>query len=198
MSAPAWASPRSERAAEIVETARRLLEEEGPASVTMRRLAGELGIQAPSLYKHFASKAAVELAIVHDGLLEIGEVSHAAITDTGKRNPVMSLLHAYRRYSLGHPNLYRLATGRRWPRDELPDGLEEWAGKPWYVVTGDPILGQALWSFAHGVVILELDERFLPGSDPERTLEAGGEAFVTSTAAATPPQAGSRPASVRD
>jgi AcrR family transcriptional regulator len=187
MSAASGTSPRSARAAEIVTTARRLLEEEGPAAVTMRRLASELGIQAPSLYKHFAGKSAVELAVVSEGLVEIGEISHAAVAEPGALGPLMALLYEYRRYCVGHPNLYRLATGRRWPRDELPDGLEEWAGKPWYLVTGDPILGQALWSFAHGVVILELDERFLPGSDPDRTLAAGGAAFLASTDGAVPP-----------
>lgn len=185
--------------------ARRLLEEDGPESVTMRHLAGDLGIKAPSLYKHFAGKSAVELAIVCDGLVEIGEISHAAVANPGERGPLMTLLREYRRYCVGHPNLYRLATGRRWPRHELPDGLEEWAGKPWYLVTGDPILGQALWSFAHGVVILELDERFLPGSDPEGTLAAGGAAFLLSTdeallstdGAVPPPPPESRPAGVR-
>ena len=45
-------SALTDRQREIVRAARRILETEGPAGVTMRRVAAELGIQAPSLYKH--------------------------------------------------------------------------------------------------------------------------------------------------
>ncbi|HEY2665754.1 MAG TPA: TetR family transcriptional regulator, partial [Actinomycetota bacterium] len=49
---------RSARAGQIVATARLLLEREGPEALTMRRLGEELGIRAPSLYKHLAGKKA--------------------------------------------------------------------------------------------------------------------------------------------
>src|SRR6185312_12598437 len=92
---------RSARAEQIVRAAARLLEEEGPQALTMRRLADELGIQAPSIYKHFASKAAVELALVSDALWEIGRISHAA-------GPALAT--EYRRFATASPNRYRLAT----------------------------------------------------------------------------------------
>ena len=146
----------------------------------MRRLADELGIQAPSLYKHFAGKAGVELALIEDGLVDIGRVSHRAIQQPGSEGRLDALLTAYRRYSVSHPNLYRLATSGPLPREQLPSGLEEWAGNPWFVVTGDPSLAQALWSFAHGMVILELDERYPPGSDLDQTWRTGAAAFSRS------------------
>ena len=143
----------------------------------MRRVADQLGIQAPSLYKHFPNKAALELAIIEDGVAEIGEVSHAAIRVGGAEGGVEALLGAYRLYSLAHPHLYRLATSGPLSREGLSPGLEEWAGNPWYVVTGDAYLAQALWSFAHGMVVLELDDRYLPGSNLDRTWHAGAQAF---------------------
>ncbi|HEX3564678.1 MAG TPA: TetR/AcrR family transcriptional regulator [Acidimicrobiales bacterium] len=168
---------RSARSAQIVEAARRLLEDEGPASLTMRRLAEELGMQAPSLYKHFPGKTGVELALIEDALSDIGEVSHRAIHRAGPKGRLLALLDAYRRHSVSHPNLYRMATGGPLLRDQLPPGLEEWAGNPWFVVTGDPSLSQALWSFAHGMVILELDARYPPGSDLDATWRSGAVAF---------------------
>jgi AcrR family transcriptional regulator len=177
---PAAPPPRPRRVAETVAAARRLLEVEGPASLTMRRLAGELGIRAPSLYKHFPGKAAVESAVITDAMYDIGDISHAAIHHPGG-SPLPRLLIAYRRYCVSHPNLYRLATGGPLPRAALPEGLEEWAGNPWYVVTGDPSVAQALWSFAHGMVILELDDRYPPGSDLESTWRAGAGAFEQAT-----------------
>ena len=169
---------RSERVAEIVEAARRVLEDEGPAALTMRRLAEELHMQAPSLYKHFSGKADVELALIADGLFDMGDVTHAAIRTAGPGRSLWALLEVYRLYSRAHPNLYRLSTGQHIDRDGLPQGLEEWAGNPFYVVTGDPATAQALWSFAHGTLILELDHRFLEGSDIDRTWRAGTEAFT--------------------
>jgi AcrR family transcriptional regulator len=146
----------------------------------MRRLADQLGIRAPSLYKHFPNKAALEAAIITDGLFEIGEVSHRALRRNGRETQLMNLLIAYRRFCRMHPNLYRLATAGPLARQDLPPGLEEWAGNPWYVVTGDPSLAQALWSFAHGMVILELDDRYPPGSDLDSTWRAGAAAFECS------------------
>jgi AcrR family transcriptional regulator len=146
----------------------------------MRRLAEELRIQAPSLYKHFSGKAAVEMALIEDAMFDIGDVTHRALHEQTTLSPLANLLASYRAHCLSHPNLYRLATGGSLSRDSLAAGLEEWAGNPWYVVTGDPSLAQALWSFAHGMVILELDERYPPGSDLDSTWRAGAAAFERS------------------
>jgi AcrR family transcriptional regulator len=174
---PVWPQARTPRVAEIVAAARCVLEAGGPDALTMRRVADELGIQAPSLYKHFASKGELELALLNDGMVEIGEASHAAVRAGEDGTALESLLQTYRRYSLSHPHLYRLATAGPLARHGLAPGLEEWAGNPWYVVTGDPYLAQALWSFAHGMVILELDGRYPPGSDLDATWAAGARAF---------------------
>jgi AcrR family transcriptional regulator len=192
---PVWDHTRRRRVAEIVAAARSILEEGGEDALTMRRVADELGIQAPSLYKHFASKGELELALLTDAMVEIGEASHHAIHSGGDGPALRPLLETYRGYSLSHPHLYRLATAGPLVRDGLPAGLEEWAGNPWYVVTGDPYLAQALWSFAHGMVVLELDGRYPPGSDLGATWAAGAEAFEVLAAHR---RAKARPASAQD
>ena len=168
---------RPPRVVESVAAARRILEQEGAGALTMRRLAEELSMQAPSLYKHFSGKAALESALIEDSMFDIGAVTHRALHEAAPGGPLQSLLVAYRSYCLAHPNLYRLATSGRLQRDTLPEGLEQWAGNPWFVVTGDPSLAQALWSFAHGMLILEIDDRYPPGSDLDQTWRAGGAAF---------------------
>jgi AcrR family transcriptional regulator len=169
---------RSGRAADIVAAGRRILEQEGADALTMRRLGAEVGMQAPSLYKHFSTKRAVEAALIEQGLLEFGEALHAAVATPGRTAPVRSLLDAYHRAALASPALYRLATAGPLPRQDLPPGLEEWAGQPFFLATGDPWRAQALFSFAHGMVILELDDRFPEGSDLGRTWKAGAAAFT--------------------
>ena len=46
------------------------------------------------------------------------------------------------------------------------------------MAVGEPYLAQALWSFAHGTLILELDGQFLDGSKVDRTWHAGTEVFT--------------------
>lgn len=169
---------RSPRVAETVGVARRILEAEGAAALTMRRLADEMGIQAPSLYKHFASKGHLESALVEDALFDIGDATHRVLHERSREGALLSLVSTYRAHCRSYPNLYRLATGGPLLRDSLPEGLEEWAGNPWFVVTGDASLAQALWSFAHGMLILELDDRHPPRSDLDATWRAGATAFA--------------------
>ena len=163
--------------AEIVTSAHDLLEHEGPESLSMRRLASEVGMRAPSLYKHFSSKAAVELALVEDALLEIGEVSHRAIHEPGADGPLVSLLTTYRRPRSRPPQ--PLPPGHpREPGEGTPGaGPRGVGGQPLVCRHRRRVLGQALWSYAHGMVTLELDQRYPPGSDLDRTWRVGAEAF---------------------
>ena len=166
------------RATTIVAAARRILEGEGRDALTMRRLATEVGVRAPSLYKHFPTKRAVEVALIEQGLAEFGEALHAAVVSSGEGDPAPGLLAAYRAAALANPALYRLATSGPLPRDELTPGLEEWAGEPFFLATGDPARAQALFAFAHGMTILELDDRFPAGSDLPASWMAGADAFT--------------------
>jgi len=182
---PATPPTRSKRVAEAVAVARGILEGEGADALSMRRLADEIGIRAPSLYKHFSSKADLELLLIEDALFDVGEATHRALHDPGPYTPLLHLLVTYRTFSMSHPNLYRLATSGPLVRQRLPEGLEDWAGNPWFVVTGDASLAQALWSVAHGMVILELDGRYPPGSDLDATWRAAAVAFERAAEAGT-------------
>jgi AcrR family transcriptional regulator len=175
------APPRSGRVDQIVAAARRVVEIEGVEALTMRRLGDELGIKAPSLYKHLPGRDAVIAQVVDEALFETGDLLHAAVSapaDTTTRGPVSSLLAAYRDFGLRHPNLYRLVTTANPPGSALTPGVGAWAGEPFYRATGDPYRAQALWAFAHGALILEINGRFLAGSDLDQTWRAGALAFV--------------------
>ncbi|CAM3625969.1 TetR/AcrR family transcriptional regulator [Nocardiopsis rhodophaea] len=170
-------APLTARAAQIVGEARTLLEEEGHEALTLRALAARLGIRAPSLYKHIPDKAALEVALIEQGLAGLGSVLHAAMKEP---DPFAAVLRGYREYALANPNLYRLATAGPLARGRLAPGLEDWSGEPFFLLTGDPERAQGLWAFAHGMVILEIDGRFPPGSNLDRTWEKGSAAFRAS------------------
>jgi AcrR family transcriptional regulator len=195
---------RSARAEEVVVAARRLLEEEGAGALTMRRLAEQLGIKAPSLYKHLPDKAALEAAIIATGLEEAAARFEAAVDsattsgpttrgaatggaatgavaagDAADAGPVSALAIAYREFALAHPHLYRLMHDGPLPRRQLPAGVEERAAAPVLRVAGSRARARALWAFAHGMVMLELDQRFPPDADLDAAWEAGITAFQT-------------------
>ncbi len=128
----------------------------------MRRLADQLGIRAPSLYKHFPHKAALEVAIIVDGFEEAAALFEA-VADDGD-DSLGSFAAAYRAFATAHPHVYRLMTERPLPRDQLPEGLEARTAAPLVRATGDPVRARAAWAFIHGLTLLELNGR-LPADD---------------------------------
>jgi len=174
-SAASAAGVRSARAREVVGVGRRLLEEEGAGALTMRRLAERLGIRAPSLYKHLPDKAALEAAIIATGFEEAADAFEQAVE--GSADPLTALAAAYRSFALAHPHLYRLMHNGPLHREHLPKGLEDRAAAPVLRVAGTQARARALWAFAHGMVILELDRRFPADADLDAAWHAGLAAF---------------------
>ena len=172
--AVAGAGTLSARAQEIVAAARELLEEEGPEGLSMRRVAERLGIRAPSIYKHLVDKQALENALVSAGFEELAAEFEAVLADG---DPLGALAAAYRRFARAHPHLYRLMTDRPLQRERLTAGAEERAAAPIGQVAGDPDLARAVWAFAHGMTILELNGRFSPDADLDAAWQRGLDAF---------------------
>lgn len=172
---------RTARVESIVARARVLVEDAGWEALSMRILADDLGIRAPSLYKHLSGKEELRTLLLTDVFIEIGtrcrEAVHGAAARDGE-SAVGALLAVYRSGARGSAELYRLATTGPLDRAALPPGLEEWAGSPFFEVTGDPVRAQALWASAHGLAILEVDGRFPPGSDLDAAWQALAHAFV--------------------
>lgn len=149
---------------DIVTAARQVLEEQGLQGLTMRAIAAHLGIRAPSLYKHIADKAELEAALAADGLREQAELFEVAVQESP--DPVVAIAADYRAWAHAHPHLYRLMTERPLPRERLPEGLEARAISPLLAaVGGDRDRARAVWAFAHGMVALELANRFPPQAD---------------------------------
>ena len=176
MPASSAADTLSPRAREIVAAALALLEEEGPAGLSMRRLAERLGIRAPSIYKHLPDKEALEAAMISVGFEVQADAFEEALR--GAEDPLSALALVYRRFAAAHPHLYRLMTERELRRELLTPGVEDRAARPVYeAVGGDPDRARATWAFAHGMTILELDRRFPPGADLDAAWRQGLDAF---------------------
>lgn len=171
----------STRRQQIVEAARRLLEEQGPAALSMRNVAAEIGIRAPSLYEHVTDKRALESAIIADALTEHGLAQSKALESEPGDDPLMGMAMRYRDWALTHPHLYRLIYSRDLDRsDPAVAEAERIAAIPIRSLTGGDIpASRAIWSFAHGMVSLELADRFPPDTDVDELWVRGMAAMKT-------------------
>jgi AcrR family transcriptional regulator len=149
---------------EILDVAVTVLEEHGPEAVTMRELAGRMGIRAPSLYKHVRDKDDILAGLQERALIDM--TRHLAAAGPG----LTALAGAYRSWAMAHPRLYEVATRRPLARGRIAPGVESAAAAPIVAAAGgDEHLARALWALAHGLVDLELSDRFPPGADLDLT-----------------------------
>jgi AcrR family transcriptional regulator len=161
------------RARQIVTVARQLLEEEGLDAFSMRKLADRLGVRAPVIYKHFASKSALVAALISVGFEEQAALFEAALTAPDP-HPLTAMARIYRAYGRDHPNLYRLMYDRDLERPLLLPGSEDRAVSPAVrAAGGDRDLARAAWAFAHGMTILELNNRFPADADLDAAWQRG-------------------------
>ncbi len=168
----------------ILASALSLLEGENTpdaAPLTMRTLAASLGLQASSLYRHYADREHLEEAVAEEAARMLmndiaaasaGQPPHEALRVAGQRY----LLFAHR-----HPRLYALIHQPRPPAAATPGpGKDLWnlllrligavTGRP-----DDTAAVVAFWCFLHGYVGLESSGQFGlsgPGDAFERGLEA--------------------------
>ena len=122
---------------DIVQGALTIIERTGSDdAVTLRAVAREVGIAAPSIYAHFADREAIIMAAVVGIFDELADAVEAADTSTGP-DPVDRLLagcQAYLDYGLAHPARYGLLFS---PRGLAP---EDYCKPVPIGVDGQPVL----------------------------------------------------------
>ncbi|MDO9407094.1 TetR/AcrR family transcriptional regulator [Patulibacter sp.] len=154
------------RAQQIVEVALELLEEGGPDAVSMRVVAGRLGVRAPSLYKHLPDKGAMENAMIAIGLRQQGAACEEGMR--GADDPLTGVAQAFRRWGKEHRHLYELMMAAPLDPGPLVRSAELVAGRALReAMQGDAVGAFTVWSFAHGLLSLELQDRLPPGADVE-------------------------------
>ncbi len=169
----------SPRAEEIVDAAETLLDEEGPEALTMRRLADRLGIKAASLYKHLAGKDAIEAELISRGFEAQAEAFEQAVAAAEPGQELEAVSEVYRSFARERPHRYRLMTGSGLRRELLRPGVEDRAAAPLIgIFGGDRDRARATWAFAHGMTILELDQRFPGDADLDAAWRTGIAALV--------------------
>lgn len=155
----------------LVDAADRLLTQEGPAGLTVRRIATEAGVSTMNVYSRFGGKDGVVEQLFLQGfeLLAAG-MNEIAITD----DPLADLTlcgQAYRRFALEHATLYAVMfegvvadyEPSQRARDTALGTLGQLADRLQRAMDADqlrrmdPLHAAAIvWSACHGVVSLQL------------------------------------------
>ncbi len=162
---------------ELLDAATRLLERDGrDAVLTLRAVAREAGVAAPSVYGHFADLDELVVALVGHHLDRLGTLVERAARRAGEdpAAQVRAAGHAYVRWGLMHPGPYTVVfEGRALRQLTIEQERAMTAGSGLFdaVVTlmsglpadarvvRDPVLSAvALWSALHGVVALRLSK----------------------------------------
>lgn len=151
----------------LLEAAARVIAEEGPRALTLRRLANEVGSSTMAVYTHFGSMTEVRREVRREGFARLGD-RLSAVERTG--DPVADyfvLGWAYYLSGTQEPNLYR-AMFLDGPVDaeDAEVGLDTFAqcidaaqrcidaGR--FTVTDSLDVATQLWALLHGVVSLQL------------------------------------------
>jgi AcrR family transcriptional regulator len=106
----------------ILDAARGLFDAEGEAGLSMRRIAGAVGITPMAIYRHYADKDALKDALMLDGFAA-WEARVEAITEIAPLAWVRALGEAYLDFALAQPRRYEAAfllkaeAARQFPRD---------------------------------------------------------------------------------
>lgn len=163
-------TPSSEVVEALVGAAERLLDREGPGSLTVRAIAAEAGVAPMGVYNHLGDKNGVVDELVKRGFDDL----RTSFGEGDPDRPIEALVaagHAYRRFALDHPARYSVmfdravpdytpseeAMSHAWASFAVLIDLVQAAAAAGLLVPGDPIeIAQRIWSAMHGHVSLEL------------------------------------------
>jgi AcrR family transcriptional regulator len=149
--------------AAVVDAAVALLDEEGPAALTLAAVAGRTGVATPSLYKHVPSLAELRRLVAVRVLAELADRLRDAALGRSGDDALAGIMLAYREYATTWPGRYALLPQTPQSDPDLHVAATRLVEVFLAVLRGHGITGsaaihttRALRAAAHGFVSLEL------------------------------------------
>lgn len=185
MPTPAKTSP-----AQLATIARTLVEAAGPEALTMGAVAQSAGIKPPSLYKHFADRAAI-LKVVEIGILhELETYLRRETQGATPKTRLIAMATAYRRFGRTAPNRYKaIYSGNAFNDSEIRAACLFSAQPLFEELKAAGIaearilpLSRTLVAFLHGFVLMEIGNAFNLGGSIEEAFESSLETILLEVA----------------
>lgn len=163
----------------VLAAAERIADADGLASVTLARVAADLGVKPPSLYNHVAGLPDIERGLAMEGVRELNGRLLRAVAGRARQDALLAAGLAYRAFAHERPGLYAAslrapakddAEHQRAGNDTLAVVLAVLAG---YGLDGDDALHatRGLRAIIHGFVSLEAAGAFGLALDLEESLK---------------------------
>src|ERR1700735_4904058 len=142
----------------VIGAGRALAEANAWPAVTMRRLAGELGVTQPVLYSAFASRQALIDAVALNGFDDLAAALKAVEASPKAR------MRAYLDFAAAHPRVYEamflLPSGLAFAADDTPEPLHRaFSGIRDGFPDADETQAEVAWSTLHGLATLQAGGR---------------------------------------
>lgn len=173
----------------VLDAASRLLADEGPGALTMRRLAAEVGASTMVLYSRFEGREGLVTQLQIEGFSRFADAL-GAVAHPDPWQHLSELGRAYRRFARANPGYYRLMWGAQpGPPDEgcaAPTPLQISGQRAFGALLAaitrvlaaldrpareaEP-LARSVWSTVHGFVSLEMAGALGPGADADEAYE---------------------------
>jgi AcrR family transcriptional regulator len=181
--AHARAAGREALRAAVLDAAGEILTRDGPAGLTMRRLASALGCTTTVLYTMFASKQGLIDAMYREGFDRLTARMRTIPPDAPPAERLRLSGLAYRENALSSPQLYQLTFGAAAPEhtpgaeavaaaetslDALVEIVEACIDAGIFRREDPRFIAQVLTAAAHGAVSLELSHYFWSHAEAEQ------------------------------
>jgi AcrR family transcriptional regulator len=172
---------------QLVSAAASLLERDGAEGLTMRELARQLGVSAPSLYFHVESRDDLFRELTERGLAELGARLDAAGASGGSSGERLhALAAAYIAFAEASPQLFALVFGPCTPERQPEAALSERSAGAVLDLAAEMVgeeralfFSEALWSMVHGYTLLRLANQFRINPDHEAGFRYSLDLLVT-------------------
>jgi AcrR family transcriptional regulator len=92
----------------IATAARLLLDQEGVEAVTMRRVAGAVGLTAMAIYRHYPDRKGLLNALADEGFRELSEQLRTTTLSGSLETRILTALDVFLTFALRSPRLFEL------------------------------------------------------------------------------------------
>jgi AcrR family transcriptional regulator len=166
--------------------ARGLVEVSGPDALTVGAVASAAGIKPPSLYKHFADRAALLKAVEIEVLHELEAYIRREMVGSDHKSRLKAMARAYRAFGKAAPHRYRVIySGNAFIDPEIRAACL-FSAQPLFEelqaagVPEDRVLSvsRTIVPFLHGFVLMEIGSAFNLGGDVDEAFETGLETIL--------------------
>ncbi|MEJ0041559.1 MAG: TetR family transcriptional regulator [Rhizomicrobium sp.] len=144
----------------LLDAARKILEEESLADLSLRAVARRAGVSHAAPYRHFPNHEALLVEIAVEGFVELkDEIANAGTAQSAESDRIAKIGAAYMRFIARRPELASLMFGPQLPnRDAFPalGAVADAVGNEIGEALHDSALGLAVWAAVHGLAMLIL------------------------------------------